>query len=125
MSNSPFHPGIWSSEIERVYRKQSFLGGAAGSTPLDARDVWQPTGETYEDPVAWSKLLGVRVMKPAKSTAMKDQFVLLHPKSYPFAIDQCSPRELTHAIKSFATLCDGFQPEDAPGAAEGGGSVDP
>lgn len=125
MSNPPFNPGIWSSEIERVYRKQSFLGSAAGSKPLEPNDVWAPTGETFEDPVAWGKLLGVRIMKPGSIGPMGEQLVLLHPKSYPYSIPLCSPTEVTRAVKSFATLCDALPEKDDTGAAQGGVRVGP
>jgi hypothetical protein len=118
-AQSLFIPDLWSTKILDAFSDSS----AFAPNALDPRTIWNnPRGgeETYEEAVAWARLLGVSV---TKNTRVKgaEMFVLstpgdsgpghIHVRSMtsayistnvPAMIPICSPAVLIQAIKEYA-----------------------
>lgn len=105
----PFLPEIWSSEIAQRLSDELIMDKVLRPNLLNPRDVWQPTGETFEEAVAWARLLGVTVTRSRPGQTPGDAFMLTMPPSatgktsITSVLGVCSPEELIDAIKRHAS----------------------
>lgn len=104
--SSPFDPAVWSSEIKNAFGYSSrFL-----RKMLDPNSIWAPTGEDYEEPVAWAKLLGVTVFT---SYELSGPTIFLNkPGCVTKTLSACSPADLSAAIRDYAQNAKAPQVDD-------------
>lgn len=78
---------------------------------LDPQSVWAPTGETYEETVAWAKLLGVTVFVSYEKAPGPTVF-LNKPGCITTSLSACSPADLNAAIRDYAQNAKAPQVDD-------------
>jgi hypothetical protein len=84
---------------------------------LEPRDTWAPSGETFEEAVAWARLLNITVTKPRQG-AMAENFVLTAPGAIPRMIPICSPTELIDVLRRLASSTSNTFIHEAPSPAQ-------
>ena len=100
MSGSNFIPELWSSHMVDTLRYQSrFLDPA-----LDGNDLWTPTGERYDEAVAWAALLEVQVAKPrfGRAEGISGTFRISKPGRTAAVVPICAPGVLVKHLKAYA-----------------------
>lgn len=98
--NSILDPSLWSQELVRQYRQR---GTAVMHAELDPKDFWngEDPGD-YSEPVAWGKVMGVRVAKAVRF-GTEEFFILFTPSVPHRTVPLCSPRALLEQMKRYAS----------------------
>lgn len=100
MSDQPFIPDIWSNHVLESFKySMNFLDPA-----LDKTDVWDPTGERYDEALAWAALLEVQVAKPrlGRTEGLSGTFRISKPGRIAAVVPICGPAVLIKHIKAYA-----------------------
>lgn len=100
-----FNPDIWSEATLKAFRDSMKMVRRV----LEPRDVWAPTGETFEEAVAWARLCGVAIY----TSDVPTRVLFLHkPGCITTELDLCSPTELIDAIRDYAQKAKSPQADD-------------
>lgn len=79
-------------------------GSPLGDRALSAKDTWGPDNTTYEEAIAWQRLLGLNISITLNiGLSGKNVFWISRRGMVPWMIDACSPDELIVALKNYAT----------------------
>lgn len=95
-------PDLWSKTFLSKMKDRSRFEDLITPHHLEPRDTWAPSGETFEEAVAWARLLSIQVTKPREG-AMSENFVLTMPGAVPRMVPLCSPPELIDVLRSLAS----------------------
>lgn len=99
-------PDLYSKEITNYFKDSvKWIRDV-----LDPNNVWAPTGENYEEPAAWAKLLGVRVYT---SHELNGPTFFLNKPGFPTkTLSVCSPSDLVTHIRDYAQNAKAPQVDD-------------
>lgn len=106
-------PDIWAKTFLSKMKDRSRFEDLLHPTHLEPRDTWAPSGETFEEAVAWARLLNITVTKPRKG-ALDENFVLTLAGRPPTMIPMCSPPELIDVLRKLASSASNTFIHDAP-----------
>jgi hypothetical protein len=104
-SQSPFIPEIWTVTVLDAFKtSMKYI-----RRMLHPQDTWAPTGEPYEEAIAWAKLLDVTIY----TSDLPVKTLFLHkPGCLTEDIELCSPQDLIAALHRYVQNAKAPQVDD-------------
>lgn len=111
--NVPDHkriiPEIWSDHIIDAFKNaMRYI-----KRVLDPNDVWAPTGENYQEAIAWARLCGVTIYTSDIPSTNHGKSLFLHkPGCITTELELCPPNVLINAIRDYVSNAKAPQVDD-------------